>query len=108
MKQVKKHYLYEFSIQKMVGDRHKNKFSTTKFSFILQYFLGIYLMLYIDKDGFKNKLIGFFDKYCEPDLKRIFEKYRKGTDDGIDNAVNKAFDVKRVRRAYNSLGTFFQ
>ena len=37
-------------------------------------------------------------------MKLIFEKYRQDKD-GIDNAVNKAFDCKRVKRAYNRLGT---
>ncbi|XP_065224352.1 annexin A1-like [Planococcus citri] len=48
---------------------------------------------------FKNKLIELLDKYCELDLKQIFQKYRQG-DDGIDGAVGDAFEVDRQRRAY--------
>ncbi|KAL6958159.1 hypothetical protein U1Q18_048892 [Sarracenia purpurea var. burkii] len=54
------------------------------------------------KMDFINKLIELLDKYCEPDLKVIFQKYRQG-DNGIQRAVFHAFTDERERRAYNSL-----
>ncbi|KAL6958160.1 Annexin A6 [Sarracenia purpurea var. burkii] len=46
------------------------------------------------KVDFKNKLIELLDKFCEPDLKLIFQKYRQGNN-GIDNAVSDAFECER-------------
>ena len=62
-----------------------------------------YLLNFADKENFKKKLIELLDNHCEPDMKLIFQKYRQDKD-GIDDAVEKAFDVKRVKRAYNRLG----
>ncbi|XP_065224156.1 annexin A2-like [Planococcus citri] len=61
-----------------------------------------------DKDGFKKKLTELLDKNCEPDLKMIFEKYRTNKDCGIGEAVDKAFEVKRVKRAYNRLVRYIE
>lgn len=58
---------------------------------------------YLDKEGFKKKLIELLDKTSEPDLKQIFEKYRQDGH-GIGDAVRDAFDVDRIRRAYGYLG----
>lgn len=72
------------------------------------YFWLHYLIQFLNFAGkvdFKNKLIELLDKFCEPDLKLIFQKYRQG-DNGIDNAVSDAFECERVRRAYSTLGNF--
>ncbi|XP_065223196.1 annexin A2-like [Planococcus citri] len=53
-----------------------------------------------DKEGFKKKLKELLDKNCEPDLKEIFNKYKKdkhrisdGVDEAFDGDEKTAFNV---------------
>ncbi|KAL6982257.1 hypothetical protein U1Q18_049850 [Sarracenia purpurea var. burkii] len=57
-----------------------------------------------DKEGFKKKLNELLDKNCEPDMKLIFEKYRKDNCNIVDSVEKAYAGCDRVERGYNRLG----
>ncbi|XP_065207492.1 annexin A1-like [Planococcus citri] len=60
-----------------------------------------------DKEKFKCKLKEFLNKYCEPDLKLIFQAYRKDEEHGIDTAVEKVFEGDE-RRVYDMIVRYIE
>lgn len=65
----------------------------------------IFPIIFLPTDGekFKCKLKEFLGKYSEPDLKLIFQCYRKDDEHGIDTTVNEVFKGDELR-VYDMLG----
>ncbi|XP_065204012.1 annexin A13-like [Planococcus citri] len=60
-----------------------------------------------EKEKFKDKLKEFLNKYCEPDLKLIFQAYRKDDTHGIDTDVEKVFEGEE-RRVYDMIVRYIE